>query len=132
MQNLSILIKMDVHDSFAYSEIIWSIILFRCKWVQGDPYLEAVNLEFIFTWGDEETEDRAKVSTSPLFEGSSINNSEIWDNLSRTKCMAMLTWLKIKTAKIRVKRCVWHEIIKGLSPFEKENFKVTLIERQSL
>ena len=29
----------------------------------------AVNLNFIFTWGDGEIEDRAKVSTSPLFEG---------------------------------------------------------------
>ena len=31
------------------------------------PYLEAVNLSFIFTWDDGKTEDRAKVSTSPFF-----------------------------------------------------------------
>ena len=54
-----------------YFKIIWLIILFRYKWAQGDPYLEAVNLNFIFTSGNGETEDRSKVSTSPLFEGSS-------------------------------------------------------------
>ena len=32
-----------------------------------DPYLETVNLSFIFTWDDGETEDHAKVSASPLF-----------------------------------------------------------------
>ena len=60
------------------------------------PYLEAINLSFIFIWGDRETEDRFKVSTSPLFEGSSINNNELWDNSTKTKCMAMRTWLEIK------------------------------------
>ena len=29
--------------------------------------LEAVNLSFIFTWDDGETEDRVKIFTSPLF-----------------------------------------------------------------
>ena len=46
--------------------------------------------------GDRKTEDRAKVSTSSLFEGSSINNNELWDNSTRTKCMAMQTWLETK------------------------------------
>ena len=41
-----------------------------------DPYREAVTLNFTFTWGDRETEDRAKVSMPPLFEGLSINNTE--------------------------------------------------------
>ena len=49
-----------------------------------------------FYLGDGKTEDCAKVFTSPLFEGSSINGNEIRDNLSRTKCMAMQTWLEIK------------------------------------
>ena len=72
------------------------MILFCYKWVQGDPYLEAVNLNFIFTWGDGETEDRAKVSTSPLFKGSSINNDELRDSSIKVKCMAMRTWLDTK------------------------------------
>ena len=62
------------------------------------------NLSFIFTWGDGKIEDRAKVSMlplfegsmSPLFEGSSINNNELRDNSTRTKCMAMQTWFEIK------------------------------------
>ena len=47
-----------------------------------------------FTWGDGETEDRTKVSTSPLLEGSSIDNNELRDNTTRTKCMAIQTWLE--------------------------------------
>ena len=50
----------------------------------------------IFTWGDGKIEDRAKVSTSPLFKGSLINNNELHDNSIRTKCMAMLLWPEIK------------------------------------
>ena len=41
-----------------------------CAWI------EAVNLSFIFTRDDGEIEDRAKVSTSPLFEGLLIYNFE--------------------------------------------------------
>ena len=39
---------------------------------------------------------------------------------------------KNKNDRLRVKRYTWHEIIRKLSPFEKVNFKVTPIERQSL
>ena len=56
----------------------------------SDPDLEAVNLSFIFTWDDGEIEDRVKVSTSPLFEGLLINNTELRDILTRIICMAML------------------------------------------
>ena len=48
------------------------------------------------TWDDGKTEDHAKVSTPPIFKGSSINNDELRDNLIRTKCMAMQTWLETK------------------------------------
>ena len=34
------------------------------------------------TWDGGETEDRAAVSTSPLFEGLSINNTDLRDILS--------------------------------------------------
>ena len=34
-------------------------------------------------------EDRTKVSTSPLFEGLLINNTELRDNLTRTKYMTI-------------------------------------------
>ena len=51
-----------------YLEIILPAILFHRKWALGDPYLEAVNLSFIFTWDDGEIEDRTKVSTLPLFQ----------------------------------------------------------------
>ena len=60
------------------------------------PYLEAVNLSSIFTWDDGEIEDRVKVSTSPFFERSSINNNELRDNSTRTKCVAMPLWLGLK------------------------------------
>ena len=33
------------------------------------PYREAVDLNLTFTWSDMETEDRAKVSMSTLFQG---------------------------------------------------------------
>ena len=61
-----------------------------------DPYLEIVNLSFIFTWDYGKIEDRTKVSTSPLFEGLLINNTKLRDILTRIKCMAMLLWLEIK------------------------------------
>ena len=37
-----------------------------------------------------------------------------------------------KMTDLQIKRYVWHEIIKRLSPFAKVNFKATSIERQSL
>ena len=37
------------------------------------------SLSFTFTWDDRETEDHAKASTSSLFEGLLINNTELWD-----------------------------------------------------
>ena len=55
----------------------------------GDPYLEAVNLSFTFTWDDEKIEDRAKVSMSPLVEGLSINNIELRDISAKIRCMAI-------------------------------------------
>ena len=61
----------------------------------SDPYLEATNLSFIFTWDDGETEDRTKVFTSPLFEGLLINNTELQDILLRIICMAIPKRLKI-------------------------------------
>ena len=33
----------------------------------SNPYLEAVALKFILIWDFEEIEDRAKISTEPLF-----------------------------------------------------------------
>ena len=45
---------------------------------------------------DGKTEDRAKVSTSPLFEGLLINSTELWDILTKIKCMAIQMWLEIK------------------------------------
>ena len=33
------------------------------------PYRETVNLNFTFTWGNKETEDRVKVFMPPLFRG---------------------------------------------------------------
>ena len=77
------------------------------------PYLEAVNLSFIFTWGDGETEDRAKVFTSPLFEGSSINSNELQDNSIKNKMHDN------KMTELRVKRYMWHVIISILSPLRK-------------
>ena len=62
----------------------------------GDPYLEAVNLSFTFTWDDGETEDRAKVSTSPFFERLLVNNIELRGILTRTKCMAIQIGFEIK------------------------------------
>ena len=69
------------------------------------PYLEAVNLNFIFIWDGRETEDRAKVFTSPLSEGLLINNNELRDILVRTRCMAM----QIKPKKLQQN---WKSIIR--------------------
>ena len=60
------------------------------------PYLEAVNLNFTFTWDDGEIEDRTKVSTSSLFEELLVNNTKLRDILTRTKCMVIQIWLEIK------------------------------------
>ena len=72
----------------------------------GDPYLEVVNLSFTFTWDDGETEDRAKVPTSPFFERLLINNSELRDISTRIICMVIPTRLKIirqiERSKIRM------------------------------
>ena len=68
MQNLSILNQNECAQFITCFKIIWSITFFRYKWTQGDPCWEAVNLSFIFTRGDRETEDTIKVSTLPLFE----------------------------------------------------------------
>ena len=70
--------------------------LFNQQSSSGDSYLEVVNLSFTFTWDDRETEDRAKVSTSPLFEGLLVNNIELRDILTRIKCMAIRIGLEIK------------------------------------
>ena len=45
------------------------MIFFRKNELKRDPYREAVDLNFTFTWGDRETEDQAKVSMPPLFRG---------------------------------------------------------------
>ena len=56
---------------------------------QGDPYLEAVNLSFIFTWDNGKNEDRANVFTSSLFKGLLINNTELQDISIGIKCMTI-------------------------------------------
>ena len=43
---------------------------FFVKMNLNGPYREAVHLNLTFTWGDRETEDRAKVSMPPLFRGT--------------------------------------------------------------
>ena len=60
----------------------------------SDPYLEAINLNFIFTWNDREIEDHVKVFTLPLFEGLLINNIELRDILTRIICMVIRYALK--------------------------------------
>ena len=74
---------MDAHNLLRTSGLFDHYFL----WEMGlsDPYLEAVNLSFIFTWDDKETKDHAKVSTSPLFKRLSINNIELRDILTRNK-----------------------------------------------
>ena len=81
------------------------------------PYLETVNLSFIFTWGDGKIEDRVKVSTSPLFEGWSINDAKLRDTLNKNNMHGntSMTWNRM--TKLRVKRSVWHGIINRLFLF---------------
>ena len=92
----------------------------------SEPYLEAVNLSFIFTLDNGEIEDRVKVFTSPLFEGLLINNTKLRDILTRDKMHGN------KMTNLQAKRHVRHGIIKRLSLFVKVKFKITPIERQSL
>ena len=72
-----------------------------------------------FYLGDGETDDRTKVSTSPLSKGLLINNTELQDILMRTKCMAIQIWLEIKWQVYESRDYVWHEIISILSPLWK-------------
>ena len=43
---------------------------------------------------------------------------------------SIMIWNKM--TDLRIEKYVWHEIIKKLFPFEKVDFKVIPIERQSL
>ena len=61
------------------------------------PLSRGSQFKFHFTRGDGETEDRAKVSTSPLFEGLLINNTKLQDILARTRCMT----IQIKPKELR-------------------------------
>ena len=96
------------------------------------PLSRGSQFKLYFHLDDEKTEDHAKGSISPLFEGSSINNTELRDILTRAKCMVIqnITWNKM--THLRVERYIQHEIISRLFPFIKIKFKVTPIERQSL
>ena len=95
------------------------------------PYLEAVNLSIIFTRDDEKTEDRAKVSMSPPFEGLLINSTELQDILTKIKCMAMLKWLKIRRQNYELKDMYGTRLLENFSPLQNVDVKVTPIERQS-
>ena len=59
------------------------------------PLSRGSQFKLHFTWDDGKTEDRVKVSTSPLFEGSLIKNTALRDILMRTKCMAIQKWFEI-------------------------------------
>ena len=96
------------------------MILFRKRWALGDPYLEAVNLSLIFTWDDGETEDRVKVSTSPLFEGLLINNTKLRDILTRIKCMTIPTQIKIKWQIYESKDMYGMRLLVYFRPYESK------------
>ena len=81
-----------------------------------DPYREAVALNFIFTWGDRETEDRAKVSMPPLFRGIVDQYYRSTKHLTGMQCMVIRTRLEIKQQDFRTKRNAGYEIISKLSP----------------
>ena len=67
MQNLSILIKMNVHNLLRISGLN---DLFRKNELKRTPIKRQSILDLTFVWGDRETEDRAKVSMPPLFRGT--------------------------------------------------------------
>ena len=69
----------------------------------------AVNLSFIFTWGGGETEDRASVSTSPLFKELLINNAEPRDISTNNKMHG--NTIVIKKTTEQLKKYVCSEII---------------------
>ena len=89
----------------------------------GDPYLEVVNLSFIFTWDDGETKDRAQVSTSPLFEGLLINNTKLRDILTGIKCMAIQIWLPIKQQIYESEDKHDTRLLVYFCPYESKNLK---------
>ena len=60
------------------------------------PLSRGSQFKLYFYLGGGETEDHVKVSTSPLFKGLLVNNSKLWDILTRTKCMVIQIWLEIK------------------------------------
>ena len=61
------------------------------------PLLRGSQFKLHFYLGWQETEDHAKAYMSPLFERLLINNTELRDILSRTRCMVM----PIKPKKLR-------------------------------
>ena len=69
--------------------VFWDYLASNPFSQEMDPYLETVNLSFIFTWDDGETEDHAKFSTSSFFEWLLINNTELRGISMKTTCMAM-------------------------------------------
>ena len=95
------------------------------------PLSRDSQFKFYFYLGDEKIEDCAKVSTSPLFEGSLINNNELRDKFNKNKMHGNtnMTWNKM--TNLRAKGYVWHKIISTFT-LMKVKFKATPIERQSL
>ena len=53
------------------------------------PLSKGSQFKLHFSWDGGKTEDRTKVSTSPLFEGFLINNTELQGISTRTRCMAI-------------------------------------------
>ena len=52
---------------YVWHEIISILLPFVKSKIQSNPYQEAVTLKFTLVWDSGKIEDRAKISTEPLF-----------------------------------------------------------------
>ena len=87
MLSFTYLNQVDAHNLLRISKFFDQQSSFVRNELKVGPYLETVNVSFTFIWDDRKIEDRAKVSTSPLFGGLLVNNIELRDILTKTKCM---------------------------------------------
>ena len=76
------------------------------KW----PLSRGSQIKRHFTWGGGETEDRASVSTSPLFKELLINNTEQQDISTNNKMHDNTIVIKT-TTEFKIQKYVCSEII---------------------
>ena len=86
----------DIHKLLHISRLFDQQPFFVRNGLKMTPIQRQSILNFIFTWDDGETKDRAKISMSSLFERLLINNFKSLESRIWSKCMITLKRLHIR------------------------------------